>query len=142
MSQIAKFNAFPALRSMLDNFWGNDLMEDDFFKRNKIPPVNVKETEKYYEIEVAVPGMKKDDFNIDVDNGILTISAEKKDEKEKVQDNYTRREFSYSAFNRSFSLPQNADEDNIIAKYEDGVLKLSLNKLKEEKSQKKTISLS
>jgi HSP20 family protein len=142
MSQLIKFNTFPALRSMLDNFWGNEMPEDDFFKRNKIPAVNVKDNEKNYEIEVAAPGMVKDDFKIDIDNGVLTISAEKKDEMEKKEDNYTRREFSYSSFSRSFSLPQNVDEDSIVAKYENGVLKLTINKLKEEKSHKRTIALS
>ena len=142
MSQLVKFNTFPALRSMLDNLWGNDLSDDDFLKRNKMPAVNVKENEKNYEIEVAAPGMKKEDFNIAVDNGILTISAESKDEKEQKEDNYTRREFSYSSFSRSFSLPQNVDEDNIKAKYENGVLYLTISKIEEEKPHKKTIPLS
>jgi HSP20 family protein len=142
MSQLVKFNTFPALRSMLDNLWGNDLSDDDFLKRNKMPAVNVKENEKNYEIEVAAPGMKKEDFNIAVDNGILTISAESKDEKEQKEDNYTRREFSYSSFSRSFSLPQNVDEDNIKAKYENGVLYLTVSKIEEAKPHKKTIPLS
>ena len=142
MSQLVKFNTFPALRSMLDNLWGNDLSDEDFLKRNKMPAVNVKENEKNYEIEVAAPGMKKEDFNIAVDNGILTISAESKEEKEQKEDNYTRREFSYSSFSRSFSLPQNVDEDNIKAKYENGVLYLTISKIEETKPHKKTIPLS
>lgn len=103
--------------------------------------MNVKENDKNYEIEVAVPGMKKEDLKIDLDNGIITISAEKKDEKEKVQDSHTRREFSCNSFNRSFTLPQNADENDIVAKYEDGVLKLTIKKLKEENPIRKQLLL-
>jgi HSP20 family protein len=142
MGQIAKYNTFPALRNMLDNFWNNDLMNDELYKTGRMmPSVNVKETEKEYQIEVAAPGMKKQDFNIAVENGILTISADVKDEKEEKKDNYTRREFSYSSFTRSFTLPQDVDENNIQARYENGVLYLNIVKTKETKPQKRTIPL-
>src|SRR2546423_11054850 len=141
MSQLVKFNTAPTFRSMLDNFWGNAMFDDDVLKQNRMPAVNVKENEKDYEIELAAPGMKKEDFRIDVENGILTISAEKKEEKEQKEDKYTRREFSYSSFNRSFSLPQNVDENNIKARYENGVLYLTVSKQEEEKPKKKSISL-
>ena len=126
MAELVKYNRFPTLRSMLDNFWSNDWMGDEFSKRDRQPAVNVKETDKSYEIEVAVPGMKKEDLKLDVDNGVLTISAEQKEEKENKEDNYTRREFSYSSFSRSFSLPQNVNEDSIKAKYDNGFLALTL----------------
>jgi HSP20 family protein len=142
MAELVKYNRFPTLRSMLDNFWSNDWMGDDFPRKDRMPAVNVKETDTCYEIEVAVPGMKKEDFKIDVDNGVLTISAEQKEEKEKKEDNYTRKEFSYNSFSRSFSLPQNVNEDNIKAKYENGVLALTLDKAKEEKPKKREIPLS
>jgi HSP20 family protein len=142
MAELVKYNRFPSLRSMLDNFWNNDWMGNEFDRRDRLPAVNVKETDKCYEIEVAVPGMKKEDFKIDVDNGVLTISAEQKEEQEKKEDNYTRKEFSYSSFSRSFSLPQNVNEDSINAKYENGVLALTLDKAKEEKPKKRQIPLS
>lgn len=142
MAELVKYNRFPTLRSMLDNFWSSDWMGDDFQRRDRMPAVNVKETDKCFEIEVAVPGMKKEDFKIDVDNGVLTISAEQKEEKEKKEDNYTRKEFSYSSFSRSFSLPQNVNEDSIKAKYDNGVLALTLDKAKEEKPKKRQIPLS
>lgn len=142
MSQLVKFNTFPALRTMLDNFWSNDVMDDDFLRRTRMPSVNVKESDKDYQIEVAAPGMKKDNFNVAVENGILTISADVKDEKEEKKDNYTRREFSYSSFTRSFTLPPDVDENNIKAHYEDGVLFLTIVKAREQKPQRKTIPLS
>jgi HSP20 family protein len=93
-----------------------------------MPPVNVKETEKQYEIELAVPGRSKKDFNISAENGILTISSENKEEKQQKEKDYTRKEFSYSSFTRSFSLPENANEEEIKANYSDGILKLEVAK--------------
>ncbi len=112
----------------------SDLFEDDRFFNSpwlagrSMPAVNVKETEKNFEIEVAAPGYSKKDFTIAVENGLLTVSAEKQEEKEKKEDNYTRREFGYASFSRSFNLPQNTNEDDINARYEDGILKLSISK--------------
>ena len=142
MSQLVKFNTFPAFRTMLDNLWGNEMMGDDFIRGSKMPAVNIKENEKAYEVEMAAPGMKKENFNIAVENGILTISANVQDEKEEKEKDYTRREFSYNSFSRSFTLPQNIDENSIKAKYDNGVLYLTINKLQEEKAHKKTIPLS
>src|SRR5690606_30001297 len=82
------------------------------------------EHEKNFEIELAAPGMKKEDFNITVENGVLTISSEKEEKKEETEKNYTRKEFSYSSFTRSFTLPENVSEDEIKAHYENGILKL------------------
>ncbi|CAD5279806.1 MULTISPECIES: Hsp20/alpha crystallin family protein [unclassified Imperialibacter] len=94
------------------------------------PSVNVKETPKEFLLEVAAPGLERKDFNIEVKNGALCISAEKEDEKEE-QDGYYRREYSYNSFSRSFSLPDNVKEDKIDAKYDKGILKVSLPKKKE-----------
>jgi HSP20 family protein len=141
MSQLVRFNTSPTLRSIFENFWGHDLMEDNPLERGKMPAVNVKDNEKNYEIDVSAPGMKKEDFNISVENRILTISAEVKDEKEVKEDKYTRREFVSSSFNRSFSLPENVEENNIEAKYENGILKVTVPKAQEQKPEKKTIAL-
>lgn len=107
-----------------------------------MPAVNVKDNEKNYEIEVAAPGMKKEDFSITVDNRILTISAEVKEEKEVKEDKYSRREFVSGSFSRSFTLPENVDENNIQANYENGILKVVVPKAQEKSPQKKTIALS
>ncbi len=100
------------------------------------PAVNVNEDKKSYEIEVAAPGMNKDDFNIKVDNDMLSISSEKKSEKEEKGNDkkVVRKEFMYASFARSFRLPDNVDHDNINAKYKDGVLKIDVPKKEEEKS--------
>lgn len=142
MSELIRFNSSPALRSFFENFWGNDLLEDDFLKRTKMPAVNVKDNEKNYEIEVAAPGMKKEDFSITVDNRILTISAGVKEEREVKEDKYSRREFVSGSFSRSFTLPENVDENNIQANYENGILKVVVPKAQEKSPQKKTIALS
>jgi HSP20 family protein len=126
--------------------------DDDFFNRGMInwdpsnfsnsdatlPAVNIKETEKSYEVEMAAPGMKKEDFKIELDNNVLTISSEKSEESQEGNGNekYSRREFSYQSFQRSFSLPKEVvDEDKIEAHYREGVLQLSIPK-KEKAKQK------
>lgn len=94
----------------------------------RMPSVNVSETEKEYRIEVAAPGFDKKDFKVETDNGTLTISAEKQEEKKEEKENIHRKEFSYSKFTRSFQLPENSLSDKIDAKYENGILKLVLPK--------------
>jgi HSP20 family protein len=114
-------------RSLLSDFFeSNDLFKDGFWNKDWVPAVNVSESDKSYEIEVAAPGMKKDDFKIKIEKGTLHISAEKKDEKEEKGKNYTRREYNYNSFSRSFTLPDDVKEDDIKAQYEGGVLKLTV----------------
>lgn len=125
-----------------DTFW-DDLMIKDFFNNSMdlgttIPAVNSKETDSSYELEVAIPGLKKEDIHVEFDRGILTISSEKKEEKEeKDGEKVTRKEFNYSSFQRSFHLPENILEDQIEADYTDGILKLSLPKQTETKVHRK-----
>jgi HSP20 family protein len=114
--------------SLLSDFFDDDRFYSPWLNRQSMPAVNVKENDKNYEVELAVPGYDKKDFNISVENGVLTVSAEKKEETEKKEDNYTRKEFGYTSFSKSFSLPENISEDDIGARYQDGVLKLSINK--------------
>lgn len=97
-------------------------------KKLPVPAVNVRETDKAFEVEVAAPGLTKKDFKITAENGLLTISSERNEEREEKEKDYTRKEFSYSAFSRSFSLPENINEDDIKARYEDGILKLDISK--------------
>jgi HSP20 family protein len=121
----------------------SDLFDDDrFFKSpwltgRSIPAVNVKESDKNFEIEVAAPGYDKNDFKIEVDNGLLTISVQRQEEKEQKEDNYTRREFGYTSFSRSFNLPQNINEEDINARYEGGILKLEIAKKGEPDGRKR-----
>jgi HSP20 family protein len=98
-----------------------------------VPAVNITEQKNEYKVELAVPGMKKDDFKIDVDGNMLTISSEKEESSEEKEKKFTRKEYSYSSFSRSFTLPEEINLDKIEAKYEDGVLRLSLPRKEEAK---------
>ncbi len=120
-------------RSMFDDFfnrelfnWGNNNFSAS---RTTLPSVNIKELEKAFEVEVAAPGMKKEDFSITLDGNMLTISSSKEDQQEEKDGKYTRREFSYQSFQRSFELSTDVvDDENIEARYENGVLRLTIPK--------------
>lgn len=130
---------FPSFPSLMEKLFDGEMM--DWNTRNyagsnsTLPAVNIKENDDEYQIEVAAPGLKKDDFKLNYDNGMLTISSEKKNEKEeKDQDRVTRREFSYQSFQRSFSISENVvNADKIAAKYKDGILHVTLPKREEVK---------
>jgi HSP20 family protein len=93
-----------------------------------LPDANIIENEKDFRIELAAPGLERKDFKVQVEEGVLTISAEKEEEKKEENKNFRRREFSYNSFSRSFTLPDNCFDDKIDAKYENGVLRLSIPK--------------
>jgi len=129
-------NQQPDLANIFEDFFGGDIFGTPATSgsRTSVPAVNVQEDENEYVIEVAAPGMKKDDFKVEVNNDILTISAEKENKDEEKQEGYTRREFCYTSFNRSFAIPKNeVDQGKIDAKYEDGILKIKLQKREEVK---------
>ena len=98
-----------------------------------IPAANIIENKDHYEVNLAAPGMKKEDFNIDVEGNVLTISAEKEEKKEEKDERYSRKEFSYASFTRSFTLPDWVIKDKIYASYENGLLKVNLPKAEEAK---------
>ena len=98
-----------------------------------VPAVNILESKEDYSLSFAIPGMRKEDFDISVDGNMLTISSQKEETKEDRDSRYTRKEYSYSSFSRSFNLPDEVIKDNIQASYHDGVLKLSLPKKEEAK---------
>lgn len=106
-----------------------------------IPAVNIMETEESFNVEVAAPGMTKDDFNIELDNDVLTISSENKKESETSdkEGRFTRKEFSYNSFKRAFSLPDSVDSTKISASYNNGVLEIALPKKEEAKVQAKRL---
>jgi len=128
---LVKRSEWPLLGngSWLSNFFDNErFFDSDLLKNRALPAVNVRETEKNFEIEVAAPGRSKKDFKISAENGMLTISSEQTQESEEKEKDYTRKEFNYSSFTRSFMLPENANEDDIKANYADGILKLEVAK--------------
>lgn len=138
MAMLERFRGtdLPMVTDMLDSFFGNTprLLREE---ASSVPRVNVSETDDKYKIEVAAPGLSKEDLHLDLDGDILTISAEKEEKHEDKAENgnYTRREFSYTSFSRSFTLPENANADKIDAQYKDGILNITIPK-KEEKKQK------
>ena len=140
MSIIKRNSDWPLLNgSLLSDFFDNDRFFDStWLRKQTLPAVNVKETDKGFDIEVAAPGLTKKDFNIFLEDRMLTISSEKKEQKEEKEKGYTRKEFNYSSFSRSFDLPENVNEGDVRATYEDGVLKLTLMKkaLPKEKNKK------
>lgn len=105
-----------------------DFDGDGFDLAKRIPSVNITEDEKEFKIEMAAPGLERKDFKVEVKNGVLCISSEKEEESKEEKKNYTRREYSFNSFSRSFSLPDNSLPDKINAKYENGVLNITLPK--------------
>lgn len=123
------FNNFPAN-------WGRE-----FNQGWNVPPVNIHETAEGYHLEMNAPGRNKEDFKLSLDNGMLTISYEKKEEVENKDYKTIRREFSFKSFKRSFSLDEKINADSIQAKYENGVLKIFLPKKEEVKISPKQINI-
>lgn len=136
LATLAKKSLLPNFASdLLDTgkflsprFWD---MEGDFFDLDfagRIPSINIRENGKDFKIDMAAPGLEKKDFKVEVDDGILTISAEKKEETKEEKEHFTRREFSYNSFSRSLRLPENCLPEKIDARYENGVLHLAIPK--------------
>jgi len=142
MSALVKTNRFPSLGSMMEDFWNTDrFFNKPLFNGDWLPAVNILEKKNHYVVEVAVPGFKKEDFKITTEDRFLTISAETSAEKNEEKDNYTRKEFSCSSFTRTFNLPENVEEDNINAKYRDGLLSIELKKSKKSVVPKKEVKV-
>lgn len=142
---LMKRSSLPSLfnEGWLTDFFDNDrFFDSDLMKRvQAVPAVNVIEKDKEFEIELAAPGLTKKDFNITVESGILTIACEKEFEKEDKEKNFTRKEYSYTNFTRSFTLPENVKMDKVDAKYENGILKMVLPKEVEVKVKPKAIEV-
>ncbi|WP_423149224.1 Hsp20/alpha crystallin family protein [Rubrolithibacter danxiaensis] len=128
--------------------WYNDIFEslfnDSFVSdrlTSRVPAVNIAETENEFHIELAAPGLKKEDFKINLEKHVLSISAEKKTENTEQNKKYNRREYSYNSFVRSFTLPDTIDHANIEAEYVDGVLKINVAKKEEAKNLTREIAV-
>jgi HSP20 family protein len=141
MKTLARQNAtlFPSLPSLLEDFFNRDWADSTLANRNysaTLPAVNVRETNEEYIIDVAAPGMKREEFKVELDNSVLTISAQREEKRESQGEDeaYTRREFNYQSFQRSFTLPENKVEgEKIAARYSDGILHISVPKKDEAK---------
>ena len=133
----------PTLSNWLDDIFNRDLpsvFTSNFNTGITLPKVNIKETADAFIVEMVVPGLKKSDFHIDIDNQVLSISTETKEKKEYKEENNTRREFGYSSFKRTFTLPESVNEEKINANYNEGILNIVLPK-KEEAKQKPARSI-
>jgi HSP20 family protein len=142
---LVKFNEGKSRSSLMrpgfDDIF-ESIMNDSFLSDrmvSRVPAVNISETDGHYHIELAAPGLKKDDFKVNLDRDVLTISAEQHSEHDDKK--YNKREYSYSSFVRSFTLPDSADDDNIEAKYTDGVLKINVAKREDARTASRQIAI-
>ena len=134
---LIKRNSFvPSSTSLFDDFFSRDLFDWSKTEGNGlVPRVNIKETDDGFAVDIAAPGMKKEDFHVELDNDMLTVSSEVSQDHEEEQKNYTRKEFSYHSFRRSFYLPNTVELDKINARYSDGILSLWIPKKEEAKKK-------
>ncbi len=130
--------------NLFDRFFNSEYLPgfSDWDGGRSVPAVNITESKKDYRIEVAAPGLAKNDFRINLDENVLTISSEKEVKNETKEEDVLRREFSYSSFSRCFTLPETADADKIKASHKDGVLNITIPKKEVAVSPVKEIKVS
>jgi HSP20 family protein len=129
----------PVFNDIFENFFNDAFVSDRMVSR--VPAVNISETDDHYHIELAAPGLKKEDFKINLERNVLTISAEHQTEQTENDKKYNKREYSYSSFVRSFTLPDSADDGGIEAGYNDGILKIDVTKKEEAKTVSRQIEI-
>ena len=122
----------PLFDEVFNDFFGGSLISNGAL--NKSAAVNIKEDDRSYHLEFAAPGFEKDEFKIGLENQVLTVSAEKKSETEDKGKDYTRREFVYSSFQRSFNLPESVNMEEIKAEYKKGILEVTIPKKESAKN--------
>ena len=142
---LVKFNdkrngsLMPGINDVFESIFNDTFFNDRIVAR--VPAVNISETENNYHVELAAPGLKKEDFKLNLEQNNLSISVEQTAEQNNQRKNYTKREYSYSSFVRSFTLPEGADHNNIDATYTDGVLKVDIAKREEAKAVRRQIEI-
>lgn len=124
----------------LFNDFFNDFASPEFRKWSA-PAVNISENDQAYKLQLAVPGLKKEDFKIAIDDNTMVVSAEQKAESSETTEKYTRKEFSFSSFTRRFNLPENVNQTGIAASYENGIMQITLPKRTEEKPKAREINI-
>ena len=128
------------LSGLFENFFGDDFLSKEYAQF--VPAVNLSEEEGKYNVELSAPGFEKNDFKIELNERILTVSGKHQEEKEMKEKTFSRKEFNYGSFQRSFSLPEEINEEAIDAQYENGILKITLPKKAQEKKTVKEIKIS
>ncbi|WP_316818273.1 Hsp20/alpha crystallin family protein [Pedobacter nyackensis] len=143
---LVKFNPESKRNSLMPGF--NDVFDsifnDTFFADRMVPRVpaaNISESADYYYLELAAPGLKKEDFKLNLERNVLSVFVEQRAEGKQEDRNYAKREYSYSSFVRSFTLPESADENGIQATYKDGVLAIDIPKREEVKAVSRQIEI-
>lgn len=129
----------PFVNTVFDNLFNDSFISDRLVTR--VPAVNITESDRGFKIELAAPGLKKSDFKINVDKNVMSISVEKTEEKTDEGNVYSKKEFSYTSFSRSFTLPDTVDYSNIDASYQDGVLAIAIGKKEEAIVAKRLIEV-
>ena len=134
MTLLRRANSgYPTFTNLFEDIFSN-ADNGHIFKNNEtLPSVNIAENSDGFKIEFAAPGLTKEEFKINLDNNVLTVGSEKNEEKEGSNENFTRREFNYSSFQRSFTLPDSANGEKITAEYENGILNIQIPKREEAK---------
>jgi HSP20 family protein len=142
---LAKFNnnrnssLLPGINDVFESIFNDTFVNDRLVTR--VPAVNISESENNYHVELAAPGLKKDDFKLNLERNSLTISVETSANQQDSQKNYNKREYSYSSFVRSFTLPESADDSRIDASYTDGILHIDIAKREEARSVRRQIEI-
>lgn len=132
-------NLLPGFSDVFQNFFNDSFLNDRMVTR--VPAANISESSDHYHIELAAPGLKKDDFKLQLDDHVLSISVEQMQNDKQQERSYSKREYSYSSFVRSFTLPESADEQQIDARYEHGILMIDIAKKEEAKSVRRQIEI-
>jgi len=144
---LVKFNSdsnkrnslMPGFSDVFDSIFNDTFFSDRMVTR--VPAANISESPDHYHLELAAPGLKKDDFKLNLERNVLNISVEQTQQDNQQERNFNKREFSYTSFVRSFTLPDSADENGIEAKYQDGILCIDIPKKEEAKMQSRQIEL-
>jgi len=142
---LVKFNnkanntLMPGFNDVFDSIFNDTFFNDRMISR--VPAVNISESENNYHVELAAPGLKKEDFKLNLERNQLNISVEQSAEHEDNQKNYSKREYSFSSFVRSFTLPDSADHGRIEASYTDGILRIDIAKREEAKAVRRQIEI-
>lgn len=136
---VFRRSVFPTMNNLFSELF-DGVVAGDFRKWN-MPAVNIIENDQSFILKVAAPGLKKEDFKINVDDDLLVISASAKEDKEVKNERYTRKEYAFSSFSRSFTLPENVDRDGIRANYEQGEMSITLPKQETAKAKSREITI-
>jgi len=136
---VKKNGLMPGFNDVFDSIFNDTFFSDRMMSR--VPAANISESKDQYRLDLAAPGLKKEDFKISLERNVLSISVEQSTQNDERERNFNKREFSYTSFVRSFTLPESADENAIEALYENGILCINIPKREEAKVQSRQIEI-